>query len=204
MKRVLEELPGAPARVLDVGCGHGRFAALLAERVPSVAYVGVDASVELLEIALGRNDLPCSADWLALDVVFEPDAIPKGPFDLITLFAVIHHVPEEERRVALLRALTDRLAPGGTLAVAFWRSAGDDERRHLDWSSVGIDRAELEPGDRLQTFDADSDVPRFAHFADEAELERMASGADLPLALRFDCDGKDQSSNAYLLWRRPA
>ena len=94
--------------------------------------------------------------------------------------------------------------PGGTLAVAFWRTTGDDERRHLDWGSVGIDPAELEPGDRLQTFDADSEVPRFAHFSDEAELERMERAADLPLTLRFDSDGGDRLSNAYLLWRRPS
>jgi hypothetical protein len=45
-------------------------------------------------------------------------------------------------------------------------------------------------------------VFRFSHFADEAELERLARAVPLPLATRFDADGAGGSSNAYLLWRR--
>ena len=204
MKRVLDELPDVPERVLDVGCGHGRFAALLEEQTPGVTYTGVDASHELLEIARSRPDLPAETRWQTADVVFEAERIPQGPFDLIAMFAVIHHVPGEARRTALMRALANRLAPGGTLCVAFWRLVGDDERRHVEWSSAGLDPADVEPGDRLQTFDGDTEVPRYAHFADEAEIERMSHALDLPMTLRFDSDGGDRISNAYLMWQRPA
>ena len=203
MKRVLDELPEAPRRVLDVGCGHGRFAALLEERIPGVAYTGVDASRELLEIARSREGLPAGASWQTADVVFETERLPEGPFDLIAMFAVIHHVPGEGRRATLLRALEERLAPGGTLAVAFWRSVGIDERRDVDWSAAGIDPAELEPGDRLQTFDSNRAVPRYAHFADEPEIDRLSLALELPMTLRFDSDGNERVSNAYLMWQRP-
>lgn len=203
MRRVLAELPVPPARVLDVGCAHGRFAALLAEGNREVTYHGVDASAELLAIGSARTDIPRVARWDQLDLIFASDRLPAGPFDLVSMFAVIHHVPGEARRRSLVAALAGRVAPGGTLAVAFWRTSGDQPRRHIDWSSVGIDPRELEPGDRLQTFDSDGSVPRYAHFADDAEVERMETACDLPLALRFDSDGDGRLSNAYLLWRRP-
>jgi SAM-dependent methyltransferase len=203
MRRVLDELPEPPARVLDAGCAHGRFAALLAERHPGVAYHGVDASAELLAIGAARRDIPAAARWDRLDLIFSSDTLPAGPFDLVSMFAVIHHVPGEARRRSLVETMASRVAPGGTLAVAFWRTSGDQPRRHVDWSSVGIDPAELEAGDRLQTFDSDGSVPRYAHFADDAEIERMQTACDLPLVLRFDSDGDGLLSNAYLLWQRP-
>jgi SAM-dependent methyltransferase len=202
MRRVLDAVP-APRTVLDVGCGHGRFAQLLAERGVRASYQGVDASAELLALARARTDLTEGAQFARADVIESPQAISRGPFDLIGVFGVIHHVPREVTRAALVRALAERLAPGGTLAVAFWRTTGDEDgARRLAWSRAGIDERELEPGDRLQRFDTDDMVYRFSHFADEAELARLATAAGLPLAARFDSDGAGGVSNAYLLWRR--
>lgn len=202
MHRVLEALPRAPQTVLDVGCAHGRFAALLAEHGVEAAYTGVDASRALLARARARTDLVPRTSWLELDLLEAPDRLPAGPFDLVTLFGVIHHIPGETRRAALLRTLAERVAPAGTLAVAFWRTIGDAPRRRVDWDRVGIDPADLEPGDRLQTFDGDESALRYAHFADDAELGRVERAAGLPLAFRFESDGTGQVANAYLLFRR--
>jgi tRNA (uracil-5-)-methyltransferase TRM9 len=204
MRRVLGELPAPPRRVLDVGCGHGRFARLLRELGVEASYQGVDASAELLELARQRDDLVAGAQFAHLDVIENADALPAGPFDLIGVFGVIHHVPGEAARAALLRELAARLTAGGTLAVAFWRrSAEEDEKRRVPWERAGVDARELEPGDRLLRFDTDASVYRFSHFADEPELARLARSLALPLALRFDSDGAGGISNAYLLWRRP-
>jgi SAM-dependent methyltransferase len=204
MRRVLDVLPGPPRSVLDVGCGHGRFAQLLRERGQAPSYWGVDASAELLALARERRDLVRGARFARVDVIEDAAALPAGPFDLIGVFGVIHHVPGEPARAALLRALAVRLAPGGTLAVAFWRaSASEDRGREVPWGSARIDARDLEPGDRLLRFDTDPGVFRFSHFADEAELTRLAAAVPLPLAQRFDADGAGGLSNAYLLWRRP-
>jgi SAM-dependent methyltransferase len=202
MRRVLGALPAPPARVLDVGCGHGRFARLLRELGSAASYQGVDASDELLAIARERDDSPHDARWTRVDVIAEPAAIPTGPFDLIALFGVIHHVPGEAARAALLRALAERLAPGGTLAVAFWRRIEErDTARMVPWERAGVDARDLEEGDRLLRFDVDASAFRFSHFADEAELARLARAVELPLAERFDADGV--GGNTYFLWRRP-
>ncbi len=204
MRRVLDALPAPPRAILDAGCGHGRFAQLLRERGCAASYWGVDASAEMLAIARERTDLIPGAAFSRADVIEDAAALPAGPFDLIAMFGVIHHVPGEAARVALLRALAARLAAGGTLAVAFWRAPVDeDTSRHVPWQTAGIDPRDLEPGDRLQRFDTDASVYRFSHFADEPELARLADAPGVPLALRFDADGSDGLGNAYLLWRRP-
>jgi SAM-dependent methyltransferase len=204
MDRVLDELLEAPRRVLDVGCGHGRFAQLLRARGSAASYCGVDASAELLALARERSDLAAGAEFLQLDAIEAAHEIPRGPFDLIGVFGVIHHVPGEVSRVALLRALATRLAPGGTLAIAFWRTTADESPdRRVPWRNAAIDERELEVGDRLLRFGSDPAVFRFSHFADEAELARLSRAAGLPLALRFDSDGAGGIANAYLLWRRP-
>ena len=65
----------ATTTLVDVGCGNGRLAWLLEERGLPVAYVGVDANAELLEltgiapqttVAAMADDLPLlDADGLA-------------------------------------------------------------------------------------------------------------------------------------------
>ncbi|MCP3983767.1 MAG: class I SAM-dependent methyltransferase [bacterium] len=200
MERVLQELPRRPDSVLDVGCGHGRFAAQLHALGMDPDYLGVDGSAALLELAAARSDLPARCRFLEVDILEAPRAIPEGPFDLIALFGVLHHVPGEARRQTLLRSLGERVAPGGTLALAFWRARGDDVARQRPWSDAGLCDDDVEPGDRLLSFDRRPDVFRYAHFADDAELVRVEPAPGLPLALRFTAG---DAANAYFIWRRP-
>ncbi|MAE97071.1 MAG: hypothetical protein CL910_20665 [Deltaproteobacteria bacterium] len=204
MERLVRELPAPPATVLDVGCGHGRMAALLASHFRGLRFTGVDASAALLERARAREDVPSHASWLPLDIQEDPEALPTGPFDLVTLIAVIHHVPGEERRAALLRSLASRVAPGGVLALAFWREVGDAEKRRIPWSRADLCDEDVEPGDRLTTFDGDPDRMRYAHFASDEELARVEAAPGLPLHGRYVDDGPDDDANAYFLWRRRA
>ncbi len=204
MKRLLELLPAPPKTVLDVGCGHGRFAAHLAEPYPDVEFTGVDGSETLLEIASGRDDLPKHSHFVAVDFEEDGSGLPPGPYDLVTLIAVIHHVPQESRRRALLSDLAKRVAPGGLLAVAFWRLQGDLDKRRIDWSEVGLDATEMEAGDRLTSFDGTPDRLRYAHFADDAELDRLEDSTGIPLLVRYVSDGPSEDANAYLVWRKPA
>jgi SAM-dependent methyltransferase len=54
--RCVEWLAVAPAdRVLEIGFGHGRTLAWLAERAPSGVVVGIDPSPEMLRMAARRN-----------------------------------------------------------------------------------------------------------------------------------------------------
>ena len=123
----------------------------------------------------------------------------------MVLFGVLHHVPGRERRGALLDTLASRVMPGGSLVATRWRF-GDFSRfdsLRLDWSGVGVDRAELEPGDALLEFDG-GDVPRFCHHVDDAEADALAASLALPCVQRFRADGREGELNEYLVWRAPA
>lgn len=210
-RRVLDRLPSGPRTLLDAGCGNGRFALFLAEteRV-DVAYTGIDASQALLSSCrkrtrhLSRSPLR----FVRCDLLQERD-LPVGPFDAIVLFGVLHHVPGFEQRVKLITRLASRLAPGGFLAATLWRF-GSDPRvagRTVAWQDqpIGIDPAELEPGDHLLRWGTSPDVVRYCHFVDDPEVERLlarAGEAGLELIDRFRSDGKTGDLNEYLVWSR--
>jgi SAM-dependent methyltransferase len=205
--RVLARLPEGP--VLDVGCGEGRFGVALARVRPQTPYTGVDLSPTLLRRARARRDLPARTRLVALDCARHPEALLPGPFAGVVALGLLHHVPGEARRTALLAALAARLAPGGVLGVTLWRfrSVHRLARLELAWDGVAVDPTDLEPGDALLSFAGDARVPRYCHFVDDAEAERLVAalappGGAVELLERFRADGREGELNEYVLVRR--
>jgi SAM-dependent methyltransferase len=206
-------MPKAPElRVLDVGCGNGRFGRFLAAHRPQAHYTGVDASQPLVDEARAR--LPASLAFALerVDFVATPpaEALPRGPFDLVALFGVLHGVPGHVRRRALVEAAATRLAPGGLLALAGWRFAEFDDlrRRIVPWETLAsrggpdLGPAPPEPGDHLIAW-GDGQALRYAHALDAAALVALAAGLGLePVAAYID-DGRDRARNHYALFRAP-
>ena len=120
-------VPATAVAVLDVGCGDGFLAALLARRVPGV--VGIDIDAPVLRRARDRfPDAPvtwCHGD--ALTHPFEP-----GSFDAVVSNATLHHLPEVR---AALRRLSQLVRPGGTLAIVGFPRG---EWRDLPWAAIGF------------------------------------------------------------------
>ncbi len=207
-------IPGdEPWDVLDVGCGHARFADFLCGRGRRFRYTGVDASEPLLAAARAR-DLPGARVSLARQDVFLPGAperLPAGPFSLVALFGVLHHVPGRAGRRALLGALAGRLAPGGLLAVAVWRFATGPRFRDRivpweDWNRVAREPValdQLEPGDVLLRWGADGDAVGHGHAAGDDEVEDLLAELPLETAASYDSDGREGNVNRYHVLRRP-
>lgn len=186
-------------RVLDVGCGNGRLASFLRSAC-TVDYVGVDTSRALVEVARSRFGTARFEVCDALDA-------PPGPFDLVAVFGLMHHVPGFEQRVEMLAALGGRLAPAGRLAVTFWRFGNDPRfEGRLRGFDESIDASELEPGDhRLLWGDGGEEDARYCHFCDDAELERVVAALDtagFDVVDRFLSDGRGGEFNQYLVWSR--
>jgi SAM-dependent methyltransferase len=215
--RVAALLPEDPLRVLDVGCGNGRLAAdLHARDLELVRYVGIDASAALLDAARARVGplLGERARWVEHDFLATQPAgagLPPGPFELVALMGVLHHVPGGETRTALLQSAAERLAEGGLLAVTVWQFAGRErfERRRVDWSAVGpvlgapIDPAALEPGDGLLRFGSDpGGAPRYCHQVSDAELAEWPARTGLETVSDFRADGAEGDLNRYWIARR--
>ncbi|RFU82262.1 class I SAM-dependent methyltransferase [Streptomyces triticagri] len=105
---ILRTLPRRFGRALDVGCGTGDLARALAGRARSVDALDADAAT----VARGRALTPPTAP-VTYTVGAAPDALPPGPYDVITCVAALHHLPFTES----LERFRAELAPGGTLVV---------------------------------------------------------------------------------------
>jgi tRNA (uracil-5-)-methyltransferase TRM9 len=101
------------SRVLDIGCGNGRFYPLLAER--NVDYTGIDNSVGLLAIAHEQHPFVTFMHGDATKLPF-----PDRSFDTVFSFAVLHHIPSRELRREFVREAARVLRPNGTLVLSVW------------------------------------------------------------------------------------
>ncbi len=118
LNKALAAASGARAgdRVLDIGCGPGRFAQVLAETVgPQGEVVGVDPSPSMIEYANRHTarQANCRFELAAAQSLDLPDAA----FDVVTSTFAMHHIPPGDR-VAAMAHMFRVLRPGGRLLIA--------------------------------------------------------------------------------------
>ncbi len=115
MRLVLDELPSAPCKVLDAGCGDGRITAELDKAGYEV--VGLELIEQQLEYA--RALVPNATFWQA--DLREPLAVQTGmqpgSFDACLHVEVYEHIPPEDAR-RVLRNIHQMLKPEGTLILS--------------------------------------------------------------------------------------
>ncbi len=109
---LLEFVPEAATRVLDLGCGDGEVVGRVLAARPGVEAVAADFSEEMLRRVRERF-----AESLHVTVVeHDLDApLPDewGTFDVVVSAFAIHHVVDARKRV-LYAEVYDRLRPGGS------------------------------------------------------------------------------------------
>ena len=218
-RRLLPHVPERrPLRLLDAGCGNGRFAHFLVSEGFTLYYQGLDDSPELLEHARNRLGPLDGLDWHLTRADLLTNPLPEGAFHWITLFGVLHHLPGAHQRLEVLQRLASRLAPGGLLAASVWQldKSPRFEQKVLPWSvymefaaargESPIAPEDVEPGDVLLTWSGEQETPRYCHFPPKEELESWRQGLldqGLQALEPFEADGRSGSDNLYLLFRRP-
>jgi SAM-dependent methyltransferase len=119
------------ARALDLGCGLGDGASLLAgwgaRRV-----VGVDASEEIVHVATTRNPTP-RVSFRVRDACGEDMLADLGAFDLVIAVDLAGRVAEPARLLATVKA---RLAPGGVAIVALHVPEGGGRAAARDFTAL--------------------------------------------------------------------
>jgi tRNA (cmo5U34)-methyltransferase len=111
---LVEALPADVARVLDLGCGDGRLAALVLDARPDTTEaVALDSSPPMLELARERFRGDTRVEVREHDLA---GALPDlGPFDVVVSGFAIHHLAHARKR-SLFGEIVGALRPGGVFA----------------------------------------------------------------------------------------
>jgi SAM-dependent methyltransferase len=123
--------------VLDVGCGTGTFACLLAER--GIDVVGVDPAGASLDVAR-RKQYGDRVTWVLGDAT----TLPRLQVDLATMTANVAQVfLTDDDWCATLRGVHASLKPGGHLVL---ETRAPDARAWLEWTRAQTHQRTDVPG----------------------------------------------------------
>lgn len=188
-----------PLRVLDVGCGNGRFGLFLAEYFQDIHYTGWDNSPALLKFA--QDAL---SDHITNFTLYEHDIIqqdlPAGEFDLVVLFGVIHHVPGYANRQQFIRRLAEKVAPQGYLAYASWRFYEQPRFKHR--ITAWDDDIRVEENDYLLDWRSGTTALRYCHYVNDTEQGTLNQATGLTHIATYRADGKTEDLNCYSILQR--
>jgi S-adenosylmethionine-dependent methyltransferase len=118
LRALAEYLPPAPATVLDIGGGPGRYAIELAQRGYAVTLA--DLSVGLLDVGRRRAE-EAGVKLAAIEHcnALELGRFADGAFDAVLLLGPLYHLQKEEDRRQAVREAARVLPPGGAIFAAF-------------------------------------------------------------------------------------
>jgi len=116
-----QQLVGRVEAILDFGCGIGRSAPYLREIFPDADIIGCDPSADSLAIARRENP---ACRFLSME-----ELGPDSKFDLVIASCVFHHIPPQDRQMAI-RYCYSRLKEGGHFII-FEHNPINPVTRHL-------------------------------------------------------------------------
>lgn len=129
------------ARILEIGCGTGHNLPMLAQ-FGTVDAIEIDpAAREVASLRLGKpvGEAPLPA----------LSGVPKAAYDLIAVLDVVEHIDDD---VAALRAMRERLAPGGKILITvpahqwMWSAHDVVNHHHRRYSKATLSAAIAEAG----------------------------------------------------------
>ena len=165
-------------RWLDVGCGTGALPDAILDATDPIAVVGIDSSLEFVDVAQGRI-----TDPRARFEVGDARALPatSDGYDAVVAGLVLHFVPDPHVAVAeMVRAAR----PGGAVGAYVWDYHGQMQRAQYFWDAVAatdVAAAALDPRPHFQTCEPEpmAELFRVAGLGDVA-----VAAIDLPMAFR--------------------
>ena len=123
-KGLLEEAVGENANMLIVGAGGGKEIATFGAN-SGWRFTGVDPSAQMLAFAQAKADQQGISDRVHLQVGYAADLPLEPLYDAATCILVLHFVPNDGAKLALLKDIAARLKIGAPLVLA--SVFGDEE-----------------------------------------------------------------------------
>ncbi|KKS79900.1 MAG: hypothetical protein UV54_C0026G0008 [Candidatus Beckwithbacteria bacterium GW2011_GWA2_43_10] len=186
-KKLLPHLQVRNLQVLDLGCGNGRFGKFLAEH-RQIDYTGIDNNQYLLDRC--GEVLPhatlINQDLLKPWPIKEKPACRQGRFDLIVLFAVLHHIPTAADRLKILQRAKKLLKSNGLLIFTTWQ---------FDRSKIV---KKIARNDYLLYWKKGITALRYCHRFTKKEVQGLIKALKLKLLADFIAD----TSNRYLILQK--
>ena len=209
---------------LDLGCGNGVLGKLWAQQKRKGSYIGLDFSDELLAharkitsglagpglvlkyVKAGMTDDPWPVE--DPDICKEWFGQETFLFDGVFSFAAMHHIPGSVVRLGILRHIRRLLKTDGVFIHSEWQFQNSAKlmARRLDPADVGVDAAQLEPGDTILDWrfalpgQEEQVGQRYAHLFSEDELAGLAQQSGFKVEKTWYSDGKSGNLALYQRW----
>jgi tRNA (uracil-5-)-methyltransferase TRM9 len=202
VRKILETIPD-DVSVLDLGCGNGNFLRELSVRGHKGTLLGVDFSLPLLRDAESAPGVEFrEVDLDQLSVVSGQLAV-EGGWDVITMFATLHHIPSTEIRLDILKTVKKLLKPNGKFILSNWQFLNSKKltARIQPWDRVGLADKDLDAGDYLLDWRSGGEGLRYAHQFSVEELLGLAEQAEMRVTDSFLSDGDGGNLGLYQIWQ---
>lgn len=111
--RHLKDMP-AETRVLEAGCGNGINCIELAKRLSSFHFDGFDYVPEMIEAARARKE---DNTYFAVGNILTMNEFIEGEYNVVITDRCIINLDTWEKQKRAIKALTDKVCPGGRLLM---------------------------------------------------------------------------------------
>ena len=204
VKKIMKALRGDES-VLDLGCGNGQFLLELSERGHRGPLLGVDFSLPLLREAgsrAGASSVTFREVDLSRSSEFSDQISKRDGWEVITLFAVLHHIPSSEMRMNLLKAARKLMKEDGRIILSNWQFLHSARLRSRiqPWERAGLSKAEVDEGDYLLDWRSGGKGLRYVHHFSAEELSGLAAQAGMRVSESFLSDGENGRLGLYQIW----
>lgn len=184
-------------KVLDAGCGNGRWFPLFSEK--RVEYFGLDFSEKL--IALAKNSFPNGRFFVGnlLSLPFSEEE-----FDKAYLIAVLHQIPSFQYRLKILQETKRVLKRGGNLILTTWKIHQPKEIFLLLKYTIlkVLGRSKLDFGDYFEPWG--KKTLRYYHCFSQKELKNLAKEAGFEiLKSGIVKNERGNRQNLFLILKKP-
>ena len=212
VKKMLD-LIQADDSVLDLGCGNGHFLRELHNRGHRAPLLGVDFSLSLLReagatpgVEFREADLtslsPNEYEWIVENG--KPALSSVEGWDVVTMFATLHHIPSNGIRLNILLTVKSLLKPGGRFYLSNWQFLNSEKlKAHIQpWNRVGLSDSDVDEGDYLLDWRSNGEGLRYVHQFSAQELLGLAGQVQMKVEAEFLSDGKNGRLGFYQVWRK--